>query len=61
MSEDILEKLEDELLITYYDNEVHIIMKNLDGTQIGTQTRYVEPIIFNNKPLKSKTQAGSNV
>ena len=54
---DTIMNLETQKLITCYENELYIIMKDLGGETIGTQIRYITPT----DGIKSKTKQGGHV
>lgn len=57
----VLNTLEEKGLITYHDNRVEFVMKDLDGNVVWIQERYIDPISIYGKQIKSKTKAWTKV
>lgn len=61
IKEHVLNFLEEKNLITYHEDHIAFVMKDLDGNVMGIQERYLLPIEINGKLIKSKTKSGTHV
>ncbi len=58
---ELLYFLEDKKIISYHQDHIEFVMKDLDGNIVWVQERYIKPINLYSKQLKSKTKAGTKV